>query len=80
MTWVGCQSFTPNNRKDITKAKRRRSGLIKLFFLYKILSGFSIWFQGYRALFGVPETKMENLPKRYVFVKIKTLLKIFERT
>ncbi len=66
-------SFTPNNRKDITVAKKRRSGLIRIFFLYKLLSSLSIWGQGYRALFSTPQTKMENLPKRFIFVKYKTL-------
>ena len=62
-------SFTPNNRKDIVLAKKRRSELIKLFFLYKLINSFSIWGQGYRALFSTPQTKMENLPKRFIFVK-----------
>ena len=73
-------SFTPNNRADIFIAKKRRFDLIKIFFIYKIISSGSIWGQGFRSIFGTPQTKMENLPKRYIFVKLKTFFKKIERS
>ncbi len=73
-------SFTPNNRADIFIAKKRRFDLIKIFFIYKIISSGSIWGQGFRSIFGTPQTKMENLPKRYIFVKFKTFFKKIERS
>lgn len=60
-------SFTPTQRTNFKKLSQRRSELIRSFFLYKIFRP-QIWAQGLRSLFGVPQTKMENLPKRVIFI------------
>jgi hypothetical protein len=47
---------------------RRRRRLIRTFFIGKLARGGALWLQGVRALFGIPRTKMENLPRRMVFI------------
>jgi hypothetical protein len=61
-------SFSPQGRKEYDTLQRRRSGLIRVFFLEKLKRGFSLWHQGLRSVFGRPETKMENLPRRVGYI------------
>ena len=61
-------SFTPRGRADFPQLERRRRALIRTFFGHKLLRGLDLWRQGFRALAGIPQTKMENLPKRIAFV------------
>lgn len=61
-------SFSPKGRTDYKTFARRRKMLIRTFFVQKLKSGFGLWFQGLRAIIGTPETKMENLPRRIVFI------------
>jgi len=68
-------TFGPKGRVDQDLFSERRSIMIKLFFHEKLKKGWEIWFQGLRALFFHPETKMENLPKRVAFV-IKGVLRV----
>lgn len=61
-------SFSPMGREQAEVLVRRRSKLIRWFFFEKLKRGPDIWLQGIRGLFGTPQTKMENLPKRVAFV------------
>ncbi len=61
-------SFSPKGRANYCELDRQRKLLIRTFFIEKIKKGSDLWFQAARALFGTPQTKMENLPKRIFFV------------
>lgn len=61
-------SFSPRGRADYKAIERRRKALISAFFVEKLKNGFDLWAQGLRALRGVPQTKMENLPRRMAYI------------
>lgn len=61
-------SFSPKGRAGYETLERRRGMLIKTFFKGKLLRGLDLWVQGLRALFGTPQTKMENLPRRILYI------------
>jgi len=61
-------SFSPKGRKDYADVERRRSALVRTFFVEKLKRGLDLWFQGLRAVFGIPQTKMENLPRRVLYI------------
>ena len=61
-------SFTPKGRSDWIILAQRRHELIRAFFIGKLQQGAGIWLQLFRSLFGRPETKMENLFRRMLFV------------
>lgn len=61
-------SFSPQGRADYSIFQRRRRRLIAVFFAEKLRRGLSLWLQGARALIGRPRTKMENLPRRVLFM------------
>ena len=61
-------SFSPKGRENYRDLNRRRAGMIWLFFREKLKQGVALWAQGWRSLFGQPQTKMENLPRRILFI------------
>ncbi|MEJ2125075.1 MAG: radical SAM protein [Alphaproteobacteria bacterium] len=61
-------SFSPKGRAGAEELGRRRSALIRIFFWEKLKRGPDLWLQGLRAVFGTPKTKMENLPRRVIYV------------
>lgn len=61
-------SFSPKGRVGYETLERRRKALIRAFFFEKLKCGFDLWIQGVRALWGIPQTKMENLPRRIVYI------------
>ena len=61
-------SFSPKGRAGYKTFERRRKGLLRIFFISKLKCGLDLWLQGIRALFGVPQTKMENLPRRIIYI------------
>jgi radical SAM superfamily enzyme YgiQ (UPF0313 family) len=61
-------SFSPKGRVGYEIFERRRKVLIRLFFKNKLIRGMDLWMQGIRAMFGVPQTKMENLPRRILYI------------
>lgn len=61
-------SFSPKGRAGYETLERHRSELIRTFFVEKLKKGVEIWLQGARAVLGRPQTKMENLPRRVVFI------------
>jgi radical SAM superfamily enzyme YgiQ (UPF0313 family) len=61
-------SFSPKGRLDWETVSLRRKTLIRLFFVEKLKRGGALWMQGLRALFGTPRTKMENLPRRVMYL------------
>jgi hypothetical protein len=61
-------SFSPKGRRGYRIYARRRLELTADFFEAKLGRGPELWFQGFRGLLGRSETKMENLPRRAVFV------------
>jgi radical SAM superfamily enzyme YgiQ (UPF0313 family) len=61
-------SFSPKGRTNAALYERRRRILIHTFFIEKLKCGVDLWLQGARALFGVPQTKMENLPRRLIYI------------
>lgn len=67
-------SFSPKGRTNYKTLERRRKMLIRTFFFQKLKCGFDLWLQGIRAIMGVPETKMENLPRRIVFIYWQILM------
>lgn len=60
-------SFSPKGRAGYESLEWRRKVLIRTFFVEKLKRGVDLWAQGLRALMGVPQTKMENLPRRIVY-------------
>jgi anaerobic magnesium-protoporphyrin IX monomethyl ester cyclase len=66
-------SFSPMGRKGADVLVRRRRDLIRLFFIEKLKRGPDLWMQGIRSIFGTPQTKMENLPRRVAFVRWRAL-------
>jgi len=61
-------SFSPKGRTNYEMLNRRRQKLIRTFFIIKLMQGMGLWQQGLRSLLGTPQTKMENLPRRVVFI------------
>lgn len=61
-------SFSPKGRAGYEILEWRRSVLIRTFFVEKLKRGIDLWMQGLRALAGAPQTKMENLPRRIVYI------------
>jgi len=67
-------SFSPKGRPEYLTLLERRRALIRIFFVEKLRKGTDLWLQGFRAVFGRPQTKMENLPKRVVFILVRVWL------
>ena len=61
-------SFSPAGREGHEVLERRRGELIRSFFWERLKRGPDLWLQGLRAIFGTPQTKMENLPRRVAYV------------
>ena len=61
-------SFSPKGRSDYATLERRRKVLIWAFFATKLARGVDLWMQGFRSVFGTPQTKMENLPRRVAYI------------
>ncbi len=61
-------TFTPKGRDDFGVVDAARKRLIRAFFIEKLKKGADLWMQGLRGVLGRPQTKMENLPLRVVFV------------
>jgi anaerobic magnesium-protoporphyrin IX monomethyl ester cyclase len=61
-------SFSPKGRVGYQQFEDRRRQLINTFFKEKLRKDFQIYQQCARAILGTPETKMENLPRRAVYV------------
>jgi radical SAM superfamily enzyme YgiQ (UPF0313 family) len=61
-------SFSPKGRPEYLSLLRRRRELSRIFMLGKLSRGGALWMQGFRALAGRPQTKMENLPLRIAYV------------
>lgn len=62
-------TFSPKGRDDFSIVSFRRDQLIRVFFIEKLKKGPELWIQGLRAIFGTPKTKMENLPRRILFLQ-----------
>lgn len=72
-------SFSPKGRAGYEVLERRRKALVRTFFIQKLKCGLDLWAQGVRALWGTPQTKMENLPRRIAYIYwITTRLKILQ--
>ena len=63
------KSFSPKGRSDFEEVALRRRQLIRTFFLWKILVRGDLFVQGLRGILGKPQTKMENLPWRFLFIQ-----------
>lgn len=61
-------SFSPKGRSNYQELEMRRKKLIQVFFIEKLKKGLDLWLQGLRSLLGTPETKMENLPLRVIYI------------
>ncbi|MDD5492146.1 MAG: radical SAM protein [bacterium] len=61
-------SFSPKGRSGWEKLDYQRRQLIRIFLWEKLKQGTAIWIQGIRALLGIPRTKMENLPRRIIWM------------
>jgi anaerobic magnesium-protoporphyrin IX monomethyl ester cyclase len=61
-------SFSPKGRRGYRIYSRRRLEMTSDFFAAKLRRGPELWLQGIRGLLGRSETKMENLPRRALFV------------
>lgn len=61
-------SFSPKGRTNYEKLEAARKRLIKCFFVGKLKKGLDLWAQGIRAVLGDPQTKMENLPRRVLYI------------
>ena len=63
------KSFSPKGRSDFEEVSHRRRQLIRTFFLWKVLVRGDLFTQGVRGILGKPQTKMENLPWRFLFIQ-----------
>lgn len=61
-------SFSPKGRSNYEILEARRKALIYAFFAKKLMKGGGLWMQGLRSIFGTPQTKMENLPRRVMYI------------
>ncbi len=61
-------SFSPKGRAGYETLEKRRQALIRVFFMNKLARGLDVWLQAVRALLGIPQTKMENLPRRIAYI------------
>jgi hypothetical protein len=61
-------TVSPSSFSDMSTRDLRR--LIAAFFFAKLREGFSLWHQALRGLAGRPQTKLENLPWRIVYVTL----------
>lgn len=68
MNAFALSSFSPRGRSNYGLLQRRRKLLIYTFFLKKLGMGVDLWLQAWRSIFGTPETKMENLPLRVIYI------------
>ena len=66
-------SFSPKGRRGYRVYSRRRLELTADFFGAKLRRGPELWLQGIRGVLGRSETKMENLPRRALFVLWRVL-------
>ena len=66
-------SFSPKGRADWPTLSRRRRELIKDYFWGKVRQGTSLPGQLWRSVTGRPQTKVENLFRRVLFVVYHTL-------
>lgn len=73
-------SFSPQGRRGWEELKHRRRQLIQLFFWQKLKRGPGLWLQGIRAVLGIPRTKMENLPRRVLFIYWLLLKRYWRQT
>jgi radical SAM superfamily enzyme YgiQ (UPF0313 family) len=76
---VAVPSFSPKGRSDYHIIEKRRRELIRAFFVEKLRMGSDLWMQAFRALFGTPQTKMENLPLRIVYICFIIIRMYFSR-
>jgi anaerobic magnesium-protoporphyrin IX monomethyl ester cyclase len=67
-------SFSPKGREDWETVRRRRGELLRIFFEEKLRRGSDLWMAGMRATVGSPQTKMENVPRRVLYVSTNILL------
>ena len=75
-------SFSPVSRPGYNEYAAQRNLMIRTFFHEKILLGRPIWAQVWRSIFGTPETKMENVPKRVMFlflIKLKYQVRLLRK-
>lgn len=61
-------SFSPKGRSNYATLEHRRKALIRAFFVTKLTRGIDLWMQGFRSVFGTPQTKIENLPRRVAYI------------
>lgn len=61
-------SFSPKGREKYEILELRRKELIRAFIFEKLCKGANLWLQGIRSVIGMPRTKMENLPRRIVYI------------
>lgn len=61
-------SFSPQGRSSYLSLRKRRRELILCFLLARLASPRQLWGHIYRGLRGEPETKLENLPRRWLFM------------
>ena len=61
-------SFSPKGRQDWLLVSKRRREIVKVFLIEKLKRGMGIWLQAIRAVLGKPRTKIENLPRRIMFI------------
>jgi anaerobic magnesium-protoporphyrin IX monomethyl ester cyclase len=66
-------SFSPKGRRGYSTYSRRRLELTSDFFAAKLRRGPDLWLQGARAVLGRSETKMENLPRRALYVSWRVM-------
>jgi radical SAM superfamily enzyme YgiQ (UPF0313 family) len=65
---AGLRSFSPRERADWQTVARRRREMTSIFVREKLKRGLDLWRMAWRSLFGTPRTKLENLPRRILFI------------
>jgi radical SAM superfamily enzyme YgiQ (UPF0313 family) len=70
-------SFTPKNRIDYKSISKLRNVLIFDFLIFRLIRPKVLLSHLYRSLIGTPETKIENLPKRILFIIPRIVIAYF---
>jgi radical SAM superfamily enzyme YgiQ (UPF0313 family) len=72
-------SFSPKSRSNYRELSAKRNKLIRIYFTSKATRPLELIGMLVRSFFGTPRTKVENLPKRLIFISIILLRHKFKK-
>ena len=66
-------SFSPRSRSNYRELVTKRNNLIRIYFLSKLMRPLELTMMLVRSIFGTPRTKVENLPRRLIYISLIVL-------